>query len=225
MTPLYGCCNFKVYTAFLLRFNCIVHSQIPLTFPEHLLKMKHWLVLQWRSQNSDTLWCLSVTMTWDRQWENYFSAWFPPSLRGWDCLPRDPIRLGCGGGGCVRRHVHAWARESWSEGKSMCAHRKERGRVWVRAQMMLLVEGDGAGFGVPSTRFPPLRFDLCVLSVWHLTFSGKSCSFFCCWNQIRLLQAFLIFLCFVCVVCRETQNDKGKGGGWNRQRISCVCYK
>jgi len=46
--------------------------------------------------------------------------------------------------------------------------------------MMLLVEGDGAGFGVSScaTRFPPLRFDLCVLSVWHLTFLGKSCSFF-----------------------------------------------
>ncbi|KAK7138185.1 hypothetical protein R3I94_013725 [Phoxinus phoxinus] len=41
--------------------------------------------------------------------------------------------------------------------------------------MMLLVEGDGAGFGVPScaTRFPPLRFDLCVLSVWHLTFSER----------------------------------------------------
>lgn len=62
----------------------------------------------------------------------------------------------------------------------VCAHRKERGRVWVRAQMMLLVEGDGVGFGFPScaTRFSPLRFDLCVLSVWHFGFLGKSCSLF-----------------------------------------------
>ncbi|ROL47319.1 hypothetical protein DPX16_16907 [Anabarilius grahami] len=41
--------------------------------------------------------------------------------------------------------------------------------------MMLLVEGDVAGFGFRScaTRFSPLRFDLCVLSVWHLTFSER----------------------------------------------------
>lgn len=41
--------------------------------------------------------------------------------------------------------------------------------------MMLLVEGHGAAFGFPScaTRFSPLSFDLCVLSVWHLTFSER----------------------------------------------------
>lgn len=88
-------------------------------------------------------------------------------------------------GGTVRGDMSMCMREErereLERGKEhVCAHRKERGRVWVRAQMMLLVEGDGAGFGVPScaTRFSPLRFDLCILSVWHLGFPGKSCSLF-----------------------------------------------
>nr|UZC49351.1 kelch-like protein [Carassius auratus]WEX30160.1 Kelch-like protein 4-B [Carassius auratus] len=41
--------------------------------------------------------------------------------------------------------------------------------------MMLLVEGDGVGFGFPTRarRFSLLRFDLCVLSVWHLSFPER----------------------------------------------------
>jgi len=98
--------------------------------------------------------------------------------------------------------------------------------------MMLLVEGDGAGFGVPScaTRFPPLRFDLCVLSVWHLTFLGKSCSFFfaagirtgCCAVTVPH------FLCvFVCVVCAERhRTTKGREeGGTGRGYHVCAISK
>lgn len=97
--------------------------------------------------------------------------------------------------------------------------------------MMLLVERDGAGFGVPScaTRFPPLRFDLCVLSVWHLTFSGKSCSFFLLLesDQVAVSIPHFFFLCFVCVVCAERhRTTKGREeGGTGRGYHVCAISK
>lgn len=137
-------------------------------------------------------WCSAVTVAWDRQGKNIFSAWFA-LLRSWDWLPRDPIRWG-DSAVCARRHVyvHAWERErEWArarEEEHVCAHIKERGRVWERTQMMLLVGGDGAGSGFPfcARRFPSVSVDLCVLSFPHLTFLGKSCWFFCCWRLSRL---------------------------------------
>lgn len=91
---------------------------------------------------------------------------------------------------------------------------------------MLLVEGDVAGFGFRScaTRFSPLRFDLCVLSVWHLTFSGKSCSLFAAGIRAGCCERSSFFLCVLCVsyVQRDTERQREGRRVEPAEDIMCV---
>lgn len=93
--------------------------------------------------------------------------------------------------------------------------------------MMLLVGGDGAGSGFPScaTRFLSVSVDLCVLSLRHLTFSGKSCSLFAAGNRAGCQKpsSFFYVLC-ICLLCveRARATKKREQGGTGRGYHACA---